>query len=243
MALALKTARPKCQICKRRLTDSESIARGTGPECAGKLAEINAAYDAGVKYLQTSGDYKLAKAMADVKQLDRIGVARGTNDPRWHADMHAARVAVARRATELAKQGFLTIQFPAAPNTPDVSESEIAPSLSDYEIANMAVKAAEQRYQREYNDPQSTHFVEAVLSLQEAKRARAQAALAEVQSRQYAVRRTRFSDGAAAVLRAPKALAEIKSDLLDDHDVVPDDVALCAGLPVYTFEAMYHAVL
>jgi hypothetical protein len=34
----MKTAKPRCKICKRQLTNAESIAKGIGPECAQTFA-------------------------------------------------------------------------------------------------------------------------------------------------------------------------------------------------------------
>ena len=34
----MKTATPRCQLCRRRLSDPESIAKSVGPECEQKFA-------------------------------------------------------------------------------------------------------------------------------------------------------------------------------------------------------------
>jgi hypothetical protein len=34
----MKTTTPRCKLCKKELTNPESIARGIGPECAEKFA-------------------------------------------------------------------------------------------------------------------------------------------------------------------------------------------------------------
>lgn len=215
-----------------------------------------AAVDAGLAVEKTIGDYKLITLGAKLRQLLRIEVVK-PNSAKLQDDLHVARANYARRVEYLAAQGFLTIfdvsEFPAnapqapAPDAPNgeaaSSDSPLGRELTNYDSACAAVRAAEEAYDRAYRDPQSTGYVKALLALQEAKRVRAEAALAEVQSRRYSVRRIRYSDGAATVLPAPDALTKIYNEYLPEYDVVPDDTALRAGLPVYSWEAAYHAIL
>lgn len=234
MALALRqpaqSSQPRCKFCKRTLTDERSIARGAGDECAGKLAQMMAAVDAGLATENTIGDYKLHTLGARLRQLQRIEVVK-PNSAKLQDDLHTARANYARRVEYLASQGFLTIpevsDLPAnAPHAPapdatveeqeeQADSSTVREFPSEYELACAAVQAAEADYQREYENPHSTRFVEACLTLQEARRDRAQAALAEIQSRGYCVRRTSYTDGASTLMKAPDALAQIAYELRD----------------------------
>ncbi len=114
---------------------------------------------------------------------------------------------------------------------------------TDYESACEAVRAAEEEYVREYNNNHPIHYCRALLALNEARIRRAKAALVEVQSRSYDVRRMSFDNDSVTVLRAQEALAQIHEEWLPDHDVAVDDEALRADLPVYTFSASYQAIL
>ncbi len=130
--------------------------------------------------------------------------------------------------------------FPA-PGPASAQDIGGEPSLppSDYKLACEAERDAEEAYWREFNNKHPIYYSRALLALREARLTRAAAALVEVQSRSYNVRRTSYAADSVTVIRAPEALAQIHSEWLPDHDVTPDDAALQDGLPVYTFEAVY----
>lgn len=114
---------------------------------------------------------------------------------------------------------------------------------SDYEIACQAEREAEYTYWREWENPKSVNYSQSLMNLQEARRIRAAAALAEVKARgAYAVLRISFADGSATVMRAPEALAMIRNEWLETYDVAADDKALRVGLTVHTFEARYDSL-
>lgn len=77
-----------CQICGRQLTDSESIARGTGPECAAKRATFVAVCgttDAEIATLEASSE-QAAKWIRN-----------------FRTDMRAGRVRQGRQCIEIAR--------------------------------------------------------------------------------------------------------------------------------------------
>lgn len=102
---------PTCSFCGRQLSDSESIARQAGPECAGKLeAQLSAIAQAVVALAQGYKDPVLRS------QLDRLRTAelcleravergwpeRSINDIR--RDIRQYRACVERRVTRLAER-------------------------------------------------------------------------------------------------------------------------------------------
>ena len=101
----------RCHFCKRVLSDKQSIARGSGPECAEKLARMMAAVDAGTAIEKTLGDYKLLTLGARLRQLLRIENVK-PNSAKLQADLHTARMNYARRVEYLAQMGMMTIPEP-----------------------------------------------------------------------------------------------------------------------------------
>ena len=79
----------ECQICGRKLTDSESIANGVGPECGAKRAS----------FFSTCGTSE-----AEIANLE----AAGEQSARWirnfRQDMRAGRVRQGRQCIEIARR-------------------------------------------------------------------------------------------------------------------------------------------
>ena len=65
----------KCQICRRELTNAESIARGIGPECAARYA---------------SG---VASCGSSVERIDALALHDDAEINRW---LHVAKLAIGR---------------------------------------------------------------------------------------------------------------------------------------------------
>jgi hypothetical protein len=66
----------KCQICKRQLTNPESISRGIGPECAARYADLVGA---------------AGSSVAEVESLESL------NDPKVNRWLNSARQAIGCR--------------------------------------------------------------------------------------------------------------------------------------------------
>jgi len=133
-----QVSKARCNFCRRVLTDSQSIARGTGPECAEKLARLLAACDAGLAIEKSVGDYKLFTLGAKLRQLLRIETVK-PNSAKLQADLHEARKRYAARVEHLASEGMLTIPEPEPTCAP------VAPTEADINAMATAEPMIERR--------------------------------------------------------------------------------------------------
>jgi hypothetical protein len=154
-----QTVKARCQFCRRVLTDSQSIARGTGPECAEKLARMLAAVDAGRAIETTIGDYKLFTLGAKLRQMLRLETVNPTSK-KLQADLHTARMNYARRVEYLASQGMLTIP------EPEPTGASVAPTDSEMTAMAQSEPTIERRELRVGGKVERLPLTEAVIVIQ-----------------------------------------------------------------------------